>query len=157
MPSLFLHRISVVHVYLYIAATTADSAGRDLRHQTITFIILFKEFLFGFMYTFSILFSHYWFLQITLVWVQFLSLKNILTWFFQQRYVSHKIFHSLFGKKYLHLTLFLNNIGIKYEICGYRIVGWQLFSLNILQILFFFVFMLQLRGLLSTSAALLCI
>ena len=34
MPSLFLHRISVVRVYLYIAATTLDPAGRDLHHQT---------------------------------------------------------------------------------------------------------------------------
>ena len=32
MPSLFLHRISVVRVYLYIAATTLDPAGRDLHH-----------------------------------------------------------------------------------------------------------------------------
>ena len=32
MPSLFLHRISVVLVYLYIAATTPDPAGRDPRH-----------------------------------------------------------------------------------------------------------------------------
>ena len=29
MPSLFLHKISVVHVYLYIAATTPDPVGRD--------------------------------------------------------------------------------------------------------------------------------
>ena len=29
MPSLFLHRISVVRVYLSIAATTQDPAGRD--------------------------------------------------------------------------------------------------------------------------------
>ena len=35
MPSLFLHRISVVHVYLYIAATTPDPVGRDPR-QNIT-------------------------------------------------------------------------------------------------------------------------
>ena len=28
----FLHRISVVRVYLYIAATTPDPAGWDLRH-----------------------------------------------------------------------------------------------------------------------------
>ena len=32
MPSLCLHRISVVRVYLSIAATTQDPAGRDL-HQ----------------------------------------------------------------------------------------------------------------------------
>ena len=32
MPSLFLHRISVVRVYVYIATTTADPAGQDLRH-----------------------------------------------------------------------------------------------------------------------------
>ena len=36
-PSLFLHRISVVHVYVYIAATTADPAGRDLRHAGLPF------------------------------------------------------------------------------------------------------------------------
>ena len=30
--SLFLHRISVVRVYLHIAATTADSSGRDPCH-----------------------------------------------------------------------------------------------------------------------------
>ena len=33
MPSLFLHRISVVRVYLYIAATTPDPAGRDPRQM----------------------------------------------------------------------------------------------------------------------------
>ena len=33
--SLFLHRISVVCVYLYIAATTPDPVGRDLRHLSI--------------------------------------------------------------------------------------------------------------------------
>ena len=32
MQPLFLHRISVVRVYLYMAATTTDPAGRDLRH-----------------------------------------------------------------------------------------------------------------------------
>ena len=32
MQPLFLHRISVVRVYVYIAATTTDLAGRDLRH-----------------------------------------------------------------------------------------------------------------------------
>ena len=32
MPSLFLHRISVVRVYLSVAATTQDPADRDL-HQ----------------------------------------------------------------------------------------------------------------------------
>ena len=31
-PSLFLHRISVVRVYLYIVATTPDPESRDL-HQ----------------------------------------------------------------------------------------------------------------------------
>ena len=31
MPALFLHRISVVGVYLYVAATTPDPAGRDPR------------------------------------------------------------------------------------------------------------------------------
>ena len=31
-PSLFLHRISVVRMYLYIATTTPDPAGWDLRH-----------------------------------------------------------------------------------------------------------------------------
>ena len=35
---LFLHRISVVRVYVYIAATTADPAGRDLRHLPILFL-----------------------------------------------------------------------------------------------------------------------
>ena len=33
MPSLFLHRFSVVRVYFYIAATTADPAGRDPRQR----------------------------------------------------------------------------------------------------------------------------
>ena len=33
MLSLFLHRISVVHVYLHIAATTLDPAGWDLRQE----------------------------------------------------------------------------------------------------------------------------
>ena len=32
MPSLFLHRISILHVYLYIAATTAGPVGQDLHH-----------------------------------------------------------------------------------------------------------------------------
>ena len=32
MLSLFLHRISVVRVYLYIAATTLDPVGQDPRH-----------------------------------------------------------------------------------------------------------------------------
>ena len=32
---LFLHKISVVCVYLYIAATTSDPVGRDLRHLSI--------------------------------------------------------------------------------------------------------------------------
>ena len=31
--SLFLRRISVVPVYLYVAATTPDPAGRDPRHS----------------------------------------------------------------------------------------------------------------------------
>ena len=35
MPSLFLHRISVVRVNLSIAATTQDPAGRD-PHQLFT-------------------------------------------------------------------------------------------------------------------------
>ena len=35
MPSLFLHKISVVRVYVYVAATTADSVGWDLRHHTL--------------------------------------------------------------------------------------------------------------------------
>ena len=34
MPPLFLHRISVVRVYLSIAATTQDPAGQDL-HQNM--------------------------------------------------------------------------------------------------------------------------
>ena len=34
MPSLFLHRISVVLVYLSIVATTQDPAGRDPHHAT---------------------------------------------------------------------------------------------------------------------------
>ena len=36
MPSLFLHRISVVRVYLYIAATTPDPVGLDPR-QVVMF------------------------------------------------------------------------------------------------------------------------
>ena len=38
MPPLFLHRISVVHVYLCIAITTPDPAGRDPR-QYITCLL----------------------------------------------------------------------------------------------------------------------
>ena len=34
MPSLFLHRSSIVHVCLSIAATTQDPAGRDPHHAT---------------------------------------------------------------------------------------------------------------------------
>ena len=35
MLSLFLHRISEVHVYLCIAATAQDPVGRDLHHLNI--------------------------------------------------------------------------------------------------------------------------
>ena len=35
MPSLFLHRIFLVCVYLSIAATTQDPAGRDLHHLSL--------------------------------------------------------------------------------------------------------------------------
>ena len=35
MPSLFLQRISVVRVYLYIAVTTPDPAGRDPRQDNM--------------------------------------------------------------------------------------------------------------------------
>ena len=38
MPSLFLHRISVVHVYLSTSATTQDPAGRD-PHQFMMAIL----------------------------------------------------------------------------------------------------------------------
>ena len=38
MPSLFLHRISVVRVYLPIAATTQDPAGQD-PHQLMIAIL----------------------------------------------------------------------------------------------------------------------
>ena len=36
MPSLFLHRISVVRVYLSIAATAPDPTGQDLRQIIIS-------------------------------------------------------------------------------------------------------------------------
>ena len=38
----FLHRISVVHVYLYIAATTPDPAGWDLC-QLSTFLCAYQS------------------------------------------------------------------------------------------------------------------
>ena len=44
MPSLFLHRISVVRVYLHIAATTQDPAGQDLCHFIIFVPSLFFSF-----------------------------------------------------------------------------------------------------------------
>lgn len=45
--------------------------------------------------------------------------------------MSHKLSHYLSGKNYLLLTAFLNDIGIEWNIHGYRIVDKQLFSLNI--------------------------
>ena len=44
---LFLHRISVVCVYLYIAATTLYPVGQDSRHRD-PFIIIYPDEIFDF-------------------------------------------------------------------------------------------------------------
>ena len=38
---LFLRRISVVHVYLHIAATTADPVGRNLCHLSVVSVVIY--------------------------------------------------------------------------------------------------------------------
>ena len=47
MPSVFLPRISVVHVYLSIAATTQDPVGRDPNHGSTFLVALLVFFVFS--------------------------------------------------------------------------------------------------------------
>ena len=47
MPSLFLHRISVVHVYLYITVTAQDPVGQVLRQGKAGVLQTVKESILG--------------------------------------------------------------------------------------------------------------
>ena len=47
MPSLFLHRISVVLVYLSIAATRQDPVGQDPHQKSVRLLPVFKLWDYG--------------------------------------------------------------------------------------------------------------
>lgn len=125
----------------------------------VVFIILFRKCLFRFT-TFLQLYNFilsYCFLYLILVWVQLLSMKNSLTWFFQQRSVSHKLSHFSSGKKYLRLTPFFNDIGIQYEIyMDIELLVDSYFLSMFCRYYFILPIMLRLRSLLSISLAFLC-
>ena len=120
MPSFFLHRISVVRVYLYIAGTTLDPAGRDLRQyllsnfvcsksntyiwtnaksedQKLILYLFFNMFFLRMIFLIFVLLTHYLSVltprQLTPLMFFFIFLKPIFSWL---KHIYSCLFSSFF-------------------------------------------------------------